>query len=48
MLARLEAKQIAQRRGHIERDGYCIARLALDARNRQRVELAHDVVFSAP
>ena len=41
VLARFEPEQVAQRLGHVERDGDRVARLALDARHRQRVELAH-------
>jgi len=47
MLPWLEAKQIAQRRRDVERDCDRVACLALDARNGQRVELAHGVCISA-
>ena len=37
----LEAEELAQRVGNVERDGDGVARLALDFRHRQRMEFAH-------
>jgi len=41
VLARLEAEELAQRIGHVERDGDRVACFALDLQHRQRMKLAH-------